>query len=416
MEATPTLRLRSLVVHRQREIIVGFEEAPNKEGSKGGRNTKGSRPSKIKKRENGNKGVNLPPLLAAYLGRNESGQPLQSSLTSVHGGHQPSTNIGGISLLTGYHQIPIAKRDEEKTAFYTREGVFCYKITIWFEKHGRNLSRLIDKVFNHQLGRNMEVNAGDIVIKINVEEEMLVDIKETLDKLRAINLKLNPKKCYFGVEERIFSRHLITKQGIKANSLKVKAISDLQPPKSVSEMQNLNRKLAALNRLILVSKEGKEYTYALRFGFKTTNIEEEYEALLAGLCITKEIKVQELTIFVDSQLVANQVKRLFEARQTIIKQYLEKAKELLPDFPCHSIVHIKRDQNKKVDALSKLALMTFSKLSKEVLVEVIQDKPITQREVTNVIQENEDSWMTPIREYLQLDKLPDDPQKPENYE
>ncbi|GJU50676.1 reverse transcriptase domain-containing protein [Tanacetum coccineum] len=129
--------------------------------------------------------------------------------------------------------------------------------------------------------------------------------------------------------------------------------------------------------LILVSPEGKEYTYALRFEFETTNNEAEYEALLAGLRITKEMKVQELTIFLDSQLVANQVNRLFEARQTIIKQYLEKAKKLLVNFPCHSIEHIKRDQNKKADALSKMASMTFFKLAKEVLVEVIQDKSIT---------------------------------------
>ncbi|GJT29381.1 reverse transcriptase domain-containing protein [Tanacetum coccineum] len=236
----------------------------------------------------------------------------------------------------------------------------------------------------------MEVNADDIVIKSNVEEEMLADIKETLDRLRAINLKLNPKKGSFGVEKAIFSGHLITKQGIKANPSKVKAISDLQPPKSVSEIQNLNRKLAALNHflskgadkmlpfmqtlktetpskeeegvkdeeakrkepepestwklftdgasssragLILVSPKEIEYTYALRFEFETTNNEAEYEALLASLRIAKEMKVQELTIFVDSQLVANQVKGLFEARKIIIKQYLEKAKELPANFP-----------------------------------------------------------------------------------
>ncbi|GJX22283.1 hypothetical protein Tco_0226728 [Tanacetum coccineum] len=94
-EATPTLQLRYLVVHRQRERVVRFEEAPNREGSKRGRNAEGSRPSEIETRENGNRGVNLPPFLATYLGRNESGQPLQSSLISIHGGHQSLTNIGG---------------------------------------------------------------------------------------------------------------------------------------------------------------------------------------------------------------------------------------------------------------------------------------------------------------------------------
>nr|GEU42506.1 reverse transcriptase domain-containing protein [Tanacetum cinerariifolium] len=278
----------------------------------------------------------------------------------------------------GYHHIPIADKDEEKTAFYIREGVFCYRrLPFGLKKAGATYQRLIDKVFNHQLGRNMEVNAYDIIIKSDVEEEMLVDIKETLDELQAINLKLNPKKCSFGIEEGIFSGHLITKQGIKASPSKVMAISDLQPPKSVSEIQNLNKRLEALNRL----------------------------------CIAKEMRVQELTIFVDSQLVANQVNGLFEARQTVIKQYLDKAKELLANFSCHTKEHIKRDQTKKEDALSKLALMTFSKLAKKVLVEVIKDKSITQKEFANVTHKKEDSWMIPILEYLQFGKLPDDPQK-----
>ncbi|GKF16293.1 reverse transcriptase domain-containing protein [Tanacetum coccineum] len=56
--------------------------------------------------------------------------------------------------------------------------------------------------------------------------------------------------------------------------------------------------------LILVSPEEKEYTYALRFEFETTNNEAKYKALQAGLRIAKEMKVQELTIFIDSQLVA----------------------------------------------------------------------------------------------------------------
>ncbi|GJR68669.1 reverse transcriptase domain-containing protein [Tanacetum coccineum] len=69
-------------------------------------------------------------------------------------------------------------------------------------------------------------------------------------------------------------------------------------------------------------------------------------------------------------IIAKKVNRLFEARQPVIKQYMEKEKELLVSFPTYSIEHIKRDQNKKVDALSKLASMTFSKLAKEVLVEI----------------------------------------------
>nr|GFD57972.1 hypothetical protein [Tanacetum cinerariifolium] len=67
-ETTPPVRSRSPGVRRQQERVVRFEEAPNREGSRVGRIAKGSRPSKIKARENGNRGMNLPPLLAAHLG------------------------------------------------------------------------------------------------------------------------------------------------------------------------------------------------------------------------------------------------------------------------------------------------------------------------------------------------------------
>ncbi|GJS30557.1 reverse transcriptase domain-containing protein [Tanacetum coccineum] len=229
------------------------------------------------------------------------------------------------------HSLTKAKRDKEKIAFYTREGVFCYKrLPFGLKNEGATYQKLIDKVFNHQLGRNMEVNADDMVIKCDPGEEMLADIKETLERLRVINLKLNPKKCSFGVEEGIFSRHLITKQGIKENPSKPENAWKLfTDGASSSDGSGAG--------LILVSLEGKEYTYALRFEFETTNNEPEYEALLAGLRIAKEMK--------------------------------------------------------------------------EVLVEVVKDKSITQREVADVTKEEGDSWMSPIREYLQLGKLPDDPQK-----
>ncbi|GJZ96629.1 hypothetical protein Tco_0668963 [Tanacetum coccineum] len=65
-EATPTLRPRSPMVRRQRERVIGFEEAPNREGSRGGRNAEGTSLSEIEAREDENRGVNLPPLLAAH--------------------------------------------------------------------------------------------------------------------------------------------------------------------------------------------------------------------------------------------------------------------------------------------------------------------------------------------------------------
>ncbi|GJZ04460.1 hypothetical protein Tco_0537735 [Tanacetum coccineum] len=85
-ETTSFLRTRSSRARRQRERVVEFEDTPNMEGSKVERKPEGIRPSKHGVDDNRSQGMNLPPLLAAHLGRSKNGQPLQSSLTSAYGG------------------------------------------------------------------------------------------------------------------------------------------------------------------------------------------------------------------------------------------------------------------------------------------------------------------------------------------
>ncbi|GJR47907.1 reverse transcriptase domain-containing protein [Tanacetum coccineum] len=63
-------------------------------------------------------------------------------------------------------------------------------------------------------------------------------------------MKLNPKKCSFGIEEGPFLGHLIIKQGIRSNPSKVKVVTDLEPSKTLKDIQSLNGKLAALIRFL----------------------------------------------------------------------------------------------------------------------------------------------------------------------
>ncbi|GKE30256.1 hypothetical protein Tco_1445640 [Tanacetum coccineum] len=108
--ATPPLRAASPRVRRRRERIVGFEETQNRWESRVKRSKEGGRPSKEVSRGNGSQNANLPPLLAAHIGRSENGQPLQSSLTSVYGGHALLNNIGG-NLPPNAHGLPFANSD-----------------------------------------------------------------------------------------------------------------------------------------------------------------------------------------------------------------------------------------------------------------------------------------------------------------
>ena len=63
-------------------------------------------------------------------------------------------------------------------------------------------------------------------------------------------MKLNPSKCAFGVTTGKFLEFMVSQRGIEVNPEKVRAIMELAPPKMVKEVQNLNGKIAALNRFV----------------------------------------------------------------------------------------------------------------------------------------------------------------------
>ncbi|GKC36691.1 hypothetical protein Tco_1049075 [Tanacetum coccineum] len=94
----------------------------------------------------------------------------------------------------GYHQIQMAKEDEEKMAFYTDQGTYCYtKMPFGLKNAGAKYH----STFQSQIGRNLEAYVDDM---------------------------LNPKKCSFRVEEGKFMGYMVTSEGIRANPKKTRAL------------------------------------------------------------------------------------------------------------------------------------------------------------------------------------------------
>ncbi|GKB59448.1 hypothetical protein Tco_0915634 [Tanacetum coccineum] len=354
--ATPPLRVASPKIHRRGERTVGFEGAQSGGESRVERNTEWGRPLEEAPRGNGGQSVNLPPLLAAHLGRGENRQPLQSSLTSAYRGQALQNNIGrnlpsSVTQQKKFTKTHLAvhnikQREGESTrAFITRYRDDTLQILGLHEEqrisgfvHGLRTRSLVehlstdlpstykglmektytwvkarevatngasgdrgdnfernkkeeqshlntptrkrkkkkDKVtapakapiHMSQIGRNLEAYVDDMVIKSTFEKEILKDIQETFERFRSINMKLNPKKCPFGVEEGSFLGHLITKQGIKANPSKVKAVTDLDQPRTLKDIQSFNGKLAALSRFLSKGAERSLAFFKVLKGWK----------------------------------------------------------------------------------------------------------------------------------------------------
>ncbi|GKE08159.1 reverse transcriptase domain-containing protein [Tanacetum coccineum] len=156
----------------------------------------------------------------------------------------------------GHHQIQMAEEHEEKTACHTSQGVFCYtKMPFGLKNAGATYQRLVNKVFEKQIRRNLEIYVDDLVIKIHSEQVSILDIEETFRTLRMINMKVNPKKCTFGTEEGMFLGHAISKDRIQACSEKVQTITSMPLPKPLKDVHSVNKKLASLNRFLSKAAE-----------------------------------------------------------------------------------------------------------------------------------------------------------------
>jgi len=71
-----------------------------------------------------------------------------------------------MDAFSGYNQINQDETNQEKTSFVTSQGLFCYKVVLFGLKNaGVTYQRLMNKIFAHQIGRNVQVYMDDMLMK-----------------------------------------------------------------------------------------------------------------------------------------------------------------------------------------------------------------------------------------------------------
>ena len=151
----------------------------------------------------------------------------------------------------GYNQIKLDEANQEKTLFVTRQGLFCYKVMPFGPKNvGATYQRLMNKMFAHQIGRNVQVYIDDMLVKSQREDDHLDDLRETFDNFHSYNMKLNPSKCVFRVTAGKFLGFMVSQRGNEVNLDKIQAILEMMPLRNVKKLQSLNSKVATLNRFV----------------------------------------------------------------------------------------------------------------------------------------------------------------------
>jgi hypothetical protein len=156
-----------------------------------------------------------------------------------------------LDCYSGYHQIAIKEEDQEKTAFITPFGAYCYTtMSFGLKNADATYQRAIQACFKRQLNKNAEAYVDDVVVKTRNSNTLIADLEETFASLREYRCKLNPNKCVFGVPSGKLLGFIISHRGIEANLENISAITSMKAPTCIKDVQKLTGCMEALNRFI----------------------------------------------------------------------------------------------------------------------------------------------------------------------
>ncbi|KAM1857009.1 hypothetical protein ACFX14_007168 [Malus domestica] len=332
---------------------------------------------------------------------------------------------------SGYNQILMNPPDQEHTAFTMNRGLYCYKVMPFGLTNARvTYQRLVNSMFAEQIGKSMEVYVDDMLVKSKHDDQYIANLSETFTILKRFiskaidkcalffkalkgskkyitwtdksaeafkNLKDYMSKApllsklevddtfiiYLSISASAVSFVLIQKDGNVERPVYYanKALQDAET--QYSNIEKLALALGCGAGLVLTTLDKVAIEYALRFKFKASNNEAEYETLLAGLRLAKHLGVKRIDIFSDSQLVVNQVTNNFDAKDSSMATYLAQTQLLLKHFH-YQITQIPRATNSHANALARLASAVEDKIGRKIQVKLLATPSTMATEVCNL--------------------------------
>ncbi|KAK1660841.1 hypothetical protein QYE76_049000 [Lolium multiflorum] len=182
--------------------------------------------------------------------KDEYPMPVAETLINAAAGHKVLSFMDGNA---GYNQIFMAPEDIHKTAFRVpgAVGLFEYVVmTFGLKNAGATYQRAMNYIFHDLIGKLVEIYIDDVVVKSVSMEGHLDDLRHVLERTRKFGLRMNPKKCAFGVTAGQFLGFLVHERGIEIGLKSQEAVRTMQPPTTKKELQRLIGKINFVRRFI----------------------------------------------------------------------------------------------------------------------------------------------------------------------
>nr|CAE02546.1 OSJNBb0069N01.11 [Oryza sativa Japonica Group] len=227
-------------------------------------------------------------------------------------------------------------------------GLFEWVVmTFGLKSVGATYQRAMNYIYHDLIGWLVEVYIDDVVVKSKEIEDHIADLRKVFEKTRKYGLKMNPTKCAFGVSAGQFLGFFVHERGIEVTQRSVNAIKKIQPPENKAELQEMIGKINFVRRLrhYLLSNECTVICKADvvkcmlsapilkgRVGKWIFSLTAEYEAVLKGLQLLKDVEADAIEIMGDSWLVISQLAGEYECKNDTLMVYNEKCRELMKEF------------------------------------------------------------------------------------
>lgn len=145
--------------------------------------------------------------------------------------------LSALDLKSGYHQMEIVPEHREKTAFSTPTGHYEFNtVPFGLTNAPANFSRLIEFTMRGLPYEKIFTFLDDILISGTTVNEMLGGLKEVFKRLRAYNLKLNVKKCQFGMTRVKYLGHIVSSDGVRPDPDNVSKVQNYPVPQSSKQV------------------------------------------------------------------------------------------------------------------------------------------------------------------------------------